>query len=130
VWVGWELGRAVLVLTGVLFVGIWVQVSLMHWAGGFKHLAMWGPVVTTPLFAAAALAGVVTRAGAFGWGVVVLMAIAVLEGLVGLAFHLLGIRGQIGGFSLRNLLSGPPPMLPVAYALIGALGLIGVMWGG
>ena len=48
VWVGWELGRAVLVLTGVLFVGIWVQVSLMHWAGGFKHLAMWGPVVTTP----------------------------------------------------------------------------------
>ena len=79
VWVGWELGRAVLVLTGVLFVGIWVQVSLMHWAGGFKHLAMWGPVVTTPLFAAAALAGVVTRAGAFGWGVVVLMAIAVLK---------------------------------------------------
>jgi hypothetical protein len=32
--------------------------------------------------------------------------------------------------SLRNLLSGPPPMLPVAYALIGVLGVVGVMWGG
>jgi hypothetical protein len=127
-WIGWELGRAVLVVAAVLFVGIWVQVTLMHWAGGFKHVAMWGPVVATPLFVAAALAGAVTRDGVFGWVVAAVLAIAVMEGLVGVGFHLRGIARQIGGFSLRNLLAGPPPMLPLAYALVGVLGLVGVMW--
>ncbi|GAB2653935.1 hypothetical protein [Kribbella swartbergensis] len=127
-WAGWELGRVVLVLTTVLFAGIWVQVSLMHWAGGFKHVAMWGPVVATPLFIAAAAAGAVTRSGWFGWVLAALFAAAVLEGLGGLVFHLKGVVRQIGGWSLRNLLAGPPPVLPVAYALIGVLGLVGVMW--
>jgi hypothetical protein len=129
-WVGWELGRWVLIVTAVLFLGIWVQVSLMHWAGGFKHVAMWGPVVATPLFAAAALAGAITRGGAFGWVVAAVMAVAVVEGLVGLGFHLVGMARQVGGASLRNALSGPPPMLPLAYALIGVLGLFGVIWDG
>jgi hypothetical protein len=127
-WVGFELGRAVLVLTAVLFVGIWVQVTLMHWAGGFKHIAMWGPVVATPIFAAFAVAGAITRTGVLGWVIAAVMAVAALEGLVGFGFHLLGIRSQIGGLTLRNVLSGPPPVLPVAYALIGVLGLVGVMW--
>lgn len=100
----------------------------MHWAGGFKHVAMWGPVLATPLFAAAALAGAVVRDGLFGWVVAAVLAVAVLEGLVGVGFHLRGIARQVGGFSLRNVLSGPPPMLPLAYALIGVLGLVGVMW--
>jgi hypothetical protein len=127
-WIGWELGRAVLVVAAVLFVGIWVQVTLMHWAGGFKHVAMWGPVLATPLFVAAALAGAVIRDGVFGWVVAAVLAVAVLEGLVGVWFHLRGIARQIGGFNLRNVLSGPPPMLPLAYALVGVLGLVGVMW--
>ena len=116
-----------LVITAVLVLGVWVQVTLMHWAGGFKHVAMWGPVVATPLFAAAAVAGAVTRDGAFGWVVAAVMGVAVLEGLVGVGFHLLGIVRQVGGLSMRNVLAGPPPMLPLAYALIGVLGLFGVM---
>jgi hypothetical protein len=127
-WVGWELGRAVLILTAVLYAGIWVQVSLMHWAGGFKHVAMWGPVVGTPLFVAAAAAGAVTRDGFLGWIVAALFVAAVLEGLAGVVYHLLGVVRQVGGWNLRNVLVGPPPILPLAYALVGVLGLIGVMW--
>ncbi len=44
-----------------------------------------------------------------------------LDGLVGLYFHhLRGMRAQIGGFSTRNLLSGPPPMLPLAVRRNGS----------
>jgi hypothetical protein len=35
----------------------------------------------------------------------------------------------VGGlFSLRNMMAGPPPVLPLAYALTGVLGIIGLMW--
>jgi hypothetical protein len=129
-WIGFELGRGVLVLTAILFAGVWVQVTLMHWAGGFRHVAMWWPVLATPVFAAVAVAGAVTRTGVVGWVAAAVMVVAVVEGLVGVWFHLLGIRAQVGGFNLRNLIAGPPPLLPLAYALIGVLGLAGVMWGG
>jgi hypothetical protein len=58
----------------------------------------------------------------------VLLAVSALEGLVGLGYHLRGITFQVGGFTMRNLLSGPPPMLPLAYAAIGVLGLGALVW--
>ena len=127
-WDGWELGRAVLVLSGVMYTGIWVQVSLFHWAGAFKKLAMWGPVLMTPLIVGGVAAGAIRRDGAWGWVAVALLGLGVLDGLVGLFYHLRGMARQIGGVSRRNLLSGPPPMLPLAYSLIGVVGLMGLFW--
>jgi len=127
-WDGWDVDRAALVFTAVLYVGIWVQLTLMHWAGAFKHPAMWLPVLMTPLFAAAAGVGAVTRGGVLGWAVAVLLAFGIVEGLIGLAFHLGGIASQVGGVTLRNVLSVPPPVLPLAYALVGALGLGALVW--
>ena len=127
-WDGWGLDRAVLIFTGVAYLAIWIQLSLYHWAGAFKHLAMWGPVLTTPLVIGGAILGAVMRDGVWGWIALALLAVGILEGLLGLFFHVQGIRSQIGGFSLRNLLSGPPPMLPLAYAAMGTLGLGALMW--
>lgn len=127
-WEGWDVDRAVVLFTGVFYVGMWVQLTLMHWSGGFKHKAMWGPVLATPVVAAAAVAGTVTRAGVFGWAVAVVLAVGVLLGMVGLALHVRGVTSQIGGLSMRNLLSGPPPVLPMAYSLIGVLGLGALVW--
>ncbi|MDP8958185.1 MAG: hypothetical protein M3N51_03070, partial [Actinomycetota bacterium] len=59
-WQGWQLGRAVVAFTALFYLGMWVQVTLMHWGGGFKHRAMWGPVVATPLVAAAAFVGAIS----------------------------------------------------------------------
>jgi hypothetical protein len=127
-WDGWDLDRAVLVFTGVAYVAIWIQLSLYHWAGGFKHLAMWGPVLSTPLVIAGAVLGAVARDGVWGWVALTLLVFGIVEGLAGLYFHVQGIRSQIGGFSTRNLLSGPPPMLPLAYAAMGALGAGALTW--
>jgi len=127
-WHGWDLDRAILVFTGVAYLVIWVQLSLYHWAGGFKHVAMWGPVLSTPLVVGGAILGAVARDGVWGWIALALLTLGVLEGLLGLYFHVQGIRAQIGGFSIRNLLSGPPPLLPVAYAAVGVLGAGALVW--
>jgi hypothetical protein len=127
-WDGWELGRAVVAFTAVMYAGMWVQLSLMHWSGAFKHPAMWIPVLATPVLVGFAVAAVVTREGIVGLAAAAVLALGVLLGLAGTVLHLRGIRSQVGGLGLRNLLSGPPPMLPVAYALTGLLGLGALMW--
>ena len=127
-WSGSELDRAVLIFSGVAYLVVWIQLSLYHWAGGFKHVAMWGPVIATPLVIGGAALGAVRRDGAWGWIALGLLVFGIVEGLLGLYFHVQGIRSQIGGFSVRNLLSGPPPMLPVAYAAVGALGVGALLW--
>ncbi len=127
-WNGWDLDRSVLVFTGVAYLVIWVQLSLYHWAGGFKHLAMWGPVLSTPLVVAGAVLGALVRDGIWGWVALGLLGVGIAEGLIGLYYHLRGISSQIGGFSTRNVLSGPPPMLPLAYAAVGGLGVGALVW--
>ena len=127
-WEGWDVGRVVLALSAVLYAGIWIQLSLFHWAGAFKHFAMWIPVFATPFFVAGAVLGVVAREEPWGWIAAALLGVGVIEGLAGLYFHLRGMRYQIGGFSMRNLLSGPPPLLPVAFSMTGVFGLVGLLW--
>lgn len=127
-WEGWDVDRAVVLFSGVFYIGMWVQLSLMHWSGAFKHKAMWGPVAATPVIAAAAIAGAVSRGSALGWGVAGALGIGILLGMVGTALHFRGLTSQIGGLSMRNLLSGPPPVLPMAYSLIGILGLGALVW--
>jgi hypothetical protein len=129
-WHGWTFDRAVLLFAAVLLAGIWVQLTLMHWAGAFRRKAMWGPVVATPVFVIAAVAGAFYRQGAFGVALTVVLALAVVEGLVGVALHVRGIAAQIGGLSVRNLLVGPPPVLPLAYALTAGLAIASLVWNG
>jgi hypothetical protein len=127
-WDGWDGARAVLLFTALAYVVIWVQLSLSHWAGGFKHWAMWGPVLATPLVVAGAIVGAIERASPWGWVAFGLLAFGALEGLAGLYYHLRGMASQIGGYTTRNLLSGPPPMLPLAYAAFGVLGIGALLW--
>jgi hypothetical protein len=126
-WRGWDAGRTVLAVVAVMYAGVWVQVSLMHWAGGFARRAMYGPVVSTPVVVGIVAAAVISREDPWGWIGVAVLAIAVLLGLYGVYRHLKGVRSQIGGFSVRNFLSGPPPVLPLAYSLIGVVGVVGLV---
>ena len=126
-WQAWELGRVVLAAAAVMYTGIWVQVTLFHWGAAFSSRAMWAPVLMTPLIVVAAVLGVVDR-GQFGWVAVVALAIGAADGLYGLYRHVRGDVSQIGGLTVRNLMAGPPPVLPLAYSLIGVVGLLGVLW--
>jgi hypothetical protein len=127
-WEAWELGRVVLVAAAVLYAGIWAQVTLFHWGAAFASRAMWAPVIMTPFILGAAGIGVATRADPWGWLAVAALGIGVLDGLYGLYRHLRGTMSQVGGLTLRNLVAGPPPFLPLAYSLIGVVGLLGVLW--
>ncbi len=127
-WNAWELGRAVLATAAVMYAGIWAQVTLFHWGAAFASRAMWAPVIMTPFIVLAAALAVVTRQDPWGWVAVVALGIGVLDGLYGLYRHLRGTISQIGGFTLRNLIAGPPPVLPLAYSLIGVIGLLGLLW--
>jgi hypothetical protein len=41
-----------------------------------------------------------------------------------------GIAFRIGGLTLRNALSGPPPLLPATFAAVAFSGGLAVLWGG
>ncbi len=89
---------------------------------------MYGPVILAPMIALAALAAAIVRDGFVGWVAVAVFAFGVVSGLIGLYEHLNGIRRRIGGFSLRNAMSGPPPLLPAAYLLLAFTGALAVVW--
>lgn len=127
-WDGWELGRGVVAFSGLMYLGVWVQVSLMHRAGAFKHPMMYAPVLATPVVVGGAAAGAVARHGPWGPVALALLGLGAVAGLVGAYLHVRGVRAQIGGLTMRNLLAGPPPLLPVAYSLIGILGVMGLLW--
>jgi hypothetical protein len=129
-WTGWPVERTLLALVAVLYAGIWVQVTLFHWAGAFAAKAMWAPVLETPVIVAGAVLGVAVRQDPWGWIALVFLALGALGGLYGTYRHLRGVRSQIGGFSFRNFVSGPPPLLPLAYSLVGVIGVIVLVWGG
>src|SRR3546814_16482775 len=65
-WQGWEKGRVVLVLSGVLLAGIWLQLTLMHLGGAFKRWQMWAPVLYKPLAFLGMAAAIATPADPWG----------------------------------------------------------------
>lgn len=129
-WDGWELGRVVVLLVAVMYLGMWVQVSLFHWRRRFEFAVMLAPVLLTPFAALFVALAAIARGGVLGLIAFVFLGATALLGLVGLSFHLRGVRRRFGGLSLRNLSAGPPPMLPFAYSMTGVLGLIALGWDG
>ncbi|HET7560473.1 MAG TPA: hypothetical protein VFK80_10990, partial [Limnochordia bacterium] len=120
-WNGWPAERWFYLLIGVIFAAIFIQVTLMHRRQNFRHPAMWFPVVATPT-----LAGLAFLLTAFDLPALrVLLALGAaagtLIGLVGSYFHVAGAGERVGGFTLDNFMTGPPPMLP---AMVTAMSLV------
>ncbi len=128
-WDGWNLDRAVLLFTAVAYLAIWIQLSLFHWAGGFKHWAMWGPVLATPLVIAGAVAGLIggvlfgIMMGMMGMLPMVAMLVKSENAVVGFLVHMV-ISAIIGaGF---GLVFGAKALDFQGGALWGAV--YGVIW--
>jgi hypothetical protein len=81
------------------------------------------------VLAAAGVVAAVSRDGWLGWVVLIVFAFGVLDGLVGIYEHVRGVAGRIGGFSLRNLMAGPPILLPVTFTALSVSGGLAVLWG-
>jgi hypothetical protein len=128
-WDGWDFQRFYVVFVALAFLILGVQVFLFHWRAAFSKRSMYMPVVEAPLLALAAVVAAVTRDGAIGWIAVGVFAVGIVGGLIGVAAHLKGIASRIGGFSTRNLVAGPPPLLPATFAAIAFTGGLAVLWG-
>lgn len=127
-WHGWPFARLYLLLVAVAILVVGAQVFLFHWRAAFRSKAMYGPVVMAPIIAAAGVATAVARNDVIGWTAVAIFAIGFTDGLLGLVLHLRGIAARVGGFTLRNLTAGPPPLLPLAFAALALTGGLAVVW--
>jgi hypothetical protein len=127
-WDGWPYARAYLLLVALAFLVVGGQVYLLHLRAAFRAKSMYGPVLLAPVVAAAGVLGAITRRDAVGWVVLVVFSVGFVEGLIGTVLHLRGTAARIGGFTLRNLTAGPPPLLPLAFGALGLTGALAVAW--
>ncbi len=127
-WDGWPFARLYLLLVAVAFLVVGGQVFLFHWRAAFRSKAMYGPVVMAPIIAAAGVAAAIVRNDVIGWGAVGVFTVGFLDGFIGLVLHLRGIAARVGGFTVRNLTAGPPPLLPLAFAALALTGGLAVVW--
>jgi len=127
-WDGWPFARLYMLLVALAFAVIGLQVLLFHWRAGFRSWTMYGPVLLAPVIVLAGLVGALQRDGLLGWIVLAVFAFGIVDGLVGIVEHLRGIARRIGGFSLRNFMSGPPPLLPVAFMALALTGALALVW--
>lgn len=123
-WNGWPFDRLIYLFLGAAYLMMWIQVTLSHWRGGFRNPFMWGPVLATPFISGVALMMGFYRGDMLELIFVVLFAAGVLEGMVGTFFHLRGAGSMVGGLTIRNLMSGPPVMIPMMYMALAAFGLL------
>jgi hypothetical protein len=128
-WEGWDFQRFYVLFVGAAFLLLGLQVFLFHWRAAFSRRTMYLPVLAAPLLAAAAIVAAVTREGAIGWIAVSVFAVGVVGGLIGVFEHLRGIGYRIGGFTLRNVVAGPPPLLPATFAAVAFSGGLAILWG-
>jgi len=127
-WDGWPFARLYMLLVALAFVVIGLQVLLFHWRAGFRSLTMYGPVLLAPVIIVAGVIGAIQRDGLLGWIVLVVFTLGVVDGVVGVVEHWRAIARRIGGVSLRNLMSGPPPLLPIAFMALALTGALALVW--
>jgi hypothetical protein len=127
-WDGWPFARLYMLLVALAFLVVGLQVLLFHWRAGFRRLTMYGPVLLAPVLVLAGVVGALQRDGLVGWVVLAVFVLGILDGMIGIAEHLRGIARRVSGFSLRNLMSGPPPLLPVAFMALALTGALALVW--
>lgn len=127
-WFGWPLDRVILLLVGLGYLLVALQVWLYHSRQNFRHFAMWGPVIVGPLLGAVLLLLTLTGAEAFLAPGQILLWTAVASGVIGFVYHLRGVGLRVDGYVLRNFMIGPPVILPLLFSALGVIGLVAAYW--
>jgi hypothetical protein len=128
-WEGWDFQRFYVLFVGAAFLLLGLQVFLFHWRAAFRKWTMYIPILGAPALTIAGIAGALQRDGWIGWAALAFFAVGVVDGLIGVVEHLRGIAGRIGGFSPRNLVAGPPPLLPAMFMALALTGGLAIVWG-
>lgn len=129
-WTNWGPINFFYFLIGAAYLLIWMQVLLFHWRGAFRMKVMWAPVIEGPLLAAIGIVYSFMHGGILDPLFVFLYAIGLLGGLAGVYYHISGVKHYVGGFNLRNVMAGPPFILPVMYTAFSvAMLVVYFAWG-
>lgn len=123
VWIGWPMERIVYLFLGILFLGVFAQVTLYHWRQNFRHWSMWIPVVATPLLGLVSLGLVAVNAEFLRGALGLLSALGAVAGLVGSYYHVEGVGERVDGFTLSNIMVGPPLVLPLMITILSLFAL-------
>jgi len=127
-WGGWPVSRILILFVGVEFLLLFVQVTLFHSRQNFRHWSMWIPVVATPIFGVLSLLLVFFNVSGLRTVLTVCLAIGVVAGMYGTFLHYRGVGKRVGGYALRNFMTGPPVILPGLVSGVSILGLIALFW--
>jgi ABC-type spermidine/putrescine transport system permease subunit II len=127
-WHGWPLARIVLLLLGLMFLMIFVQVTLFHYRQNFRHWSMWIPVIATPIDGLLLVTLAFYHTDGLRTMLTVLLGASLIAGLFGSYLHWRGVGERVGGYEMRNFLVGPPVMMPGMITGASLLGLIVLFW--
>lgn len=119
---GLSLARWTVILVTALFALLWVQVLLFHYRGGFRRIWMFEPVILAPLLIAFGLLSFTSADLRFIYEILLVLGAGM--GLSGLFFHWNGVRRLPDGFTLKNVLFGPPLFLPPVFGVASLVGLV------
>lgn len=127
-WLGWPIERILIIFTGILFLVIFIQVTLFHYRQNFRHWSMWIPVLATPVFGLLSVIYGFYNTFWLAQLLAVLFGIGFIAGGFGSFMHIRGVGQRVGGYELRNFLTGPPLTLPAMVSAISVLGFIALYW--
>lgn len=128
-WNGWPLDRVFIFTLGLLFLVIFVQVTLFHYRQNFRHWSMWIPVIATPVFGLCMVSYAYYNVSWLVTVLTVLLAVGMAAGAFGSYMHIHGVGERVGGFEMRNFMVGPPIALPALISAVSLLGLFALYWG-
>ncbi len=96
-----------------------------HYKDNFKYRVQWSPILLTPLMLFATLGSRRSKLIA-NTLLPVASALLILNGTIGVGYHLRGILQRPGGKKkpLYNILYGPPIFAPMLFAACGLLGML------
>ena len=124
---GFTAGRAIAAMTGIGLFGTAGEAGLLHLRGAFHNPFMLLPVTVPPitgfLVGRTALTETRHRPVTRWW-----LRCTALLGLVGAAFHCVGVARNMGGWRnwSQNVLNGPPIPAPPAFAGLALAGLAAI----
>lgn len=102
-----------------------LEVGYEHYKGSYSNPVMYSPVILSGILAAAGTAGVCSRRAAKNF-LRAASVVSLVDGVIGLGFHIRGIARKPGGWRLpvTNIVMGPPIFAPLLFGTSAYLGLI------
>ena len=125
---GVSIWRALLLIAVVGLAGAIAQSGLLHYRGSFNTPPMYAPLIIPPLAVAAGVWMAAAPGPIAQLASRIALGLTFLTGFIGLGMHLRGLDRQMGGLHvpLFNLLQGPPPVAPVIFSGLAAVGLAAI----